>query len=100
MAEYATYNLPDHTSGDTMKLKQFAFSAHPSGTLTKVELITNRGNKLSSTESEITITDGANWSFEIAEQVIAWTPGLYKFEIRTWWGAKNRCYIKGNWTIL
>jgi hypothetical protein len=82
MADYGTYNFPDHLSGTTMNEKIFTFSAHPSGILIKVELETSRGESLKSGVG-ITITDAVNWEFKINTQGIGWSKGDRTYGIVT-----------------
>ena len=102
MAEYwETHNFKSHRSGDTFKGKSFTFSAHPASDINKVELITHAGQKLSSDDGGITITDVAAWAFTIEKQIISWPPMTYKYDlVITMANGDVRTYIKGSWQIV
>lgn len=100
MADYGTYNFADHLSGATMNEKTFTFSAHPSGTLSRVELKTSRGETLKS-GAGITITDAANWVFKIDVQVISWGRGNRTHGITTTSShGVVKTFIRGTMNIL
>lgn len=100
MADFVTPTFRDHVSGTDYNGKTFTFSAHPSGTLTDVEFITDRGTLLREGEG-MTITDAVGWIFGIDSQTIEWSPGVLKFRIRTTssHGVKKD-FMRGTWNIL
>lgn len=105
MAERAEITINEHKAGMTWNGFVMTFTAHPAGTLTKVELITKTDYKLSSAvATEITIDDAVNWIVTFERQIIDWSPGIYEFEIDYTYtvGAETikKSYHYGNWSII
>jgi hypothetical protein len=103
MAEYyQTLTLKKQKSGDTVLKKEISFSAHTASPIAFVELHTKYEDcNLDSDGNGITITDAANWTFEIDKQIIDWTPRTYYFEITiTTVAGDVRTYMNGNWEIV
>jgi hypothetical protein len=103
-----TYNFPDHVLGDTFQGVTFNVVVTPIainligavivGTFT---MSTNKNivHTLSTTDSQITISDATN--FVISEQVLSWPKGIYDYRIKiTLATGKVKTYIEGTWEII
>lgn len=111
MAAFATYDFPDHKSGDTFPGVIFSMADGDGAPIpldgVQIDLhLFPDGEVALSTESEGGITVLSDSSedegrFMIDEQIIDWNPRTYKYEVVfTFLSGKVRTYIQGHWTIL
>jgi hypothetical protein len=98
-----TYNLPDHKKGDTFNGQQFHIQVNGSDyNITSATIVLDTGGQeLSTTNNEITITNGVQGRFKINEQIIDWPIGRYKYEIIiTTISGRVKTWIEGLWKII
>ena len=105
---YSTYHFPIHKSGDTFLGLKFTLKNASGNAISligvTIELVTSQPvirSLTSLNDAGITITDAVNGEFEINEQIISWTSGIYDYEIIfTFDGGRKRTYIVGTWQII
>ena len=105
------YNFPNHTKGGTYDGTSFTITVNGSplvitGATIKMSMKLDKtsatvAKTLSTTDNSIKITDGANGTFEVPEQVIDVAAGVYYYDIQiTLLDGTVKTYIDGQWKIL
>lgn len=104
----ADTNLTTHYKGDTFNGTEFTIlvnNAAPDNALASV-ILTVRPELRSSTKHQLssgngmTITDAANWVFQIDPQIINWSAANYYYDIQCTDSEGNvKTYVKGRWEI-
>lgn len=110
MATYKeTYDFNDHIKGDTWGGLQITIQVNSAplniaGATIKAEFVHKTCNKkyeLSTTNGDITITNGAGGVFQFDPAVINWAAGQYTYDIEfTLAGGSVKTYIGGTWNIV
>ena len=104
MASYARiFTLPPAEKDDTWAGQEFVLYVNgvvKSLAGTSIVLTLDTGDTLTSAAGEITVTDAANGVFRIKSQVITFSAGVHKYEIKfNFADGSVKTYIKGHWTI-
>ena len=104
MASYARiFTLPPAEKDDTWVGQEFVLYVNDAVkdlTSATIELTLDSGDTLTTTDGDITITDASNGEFKIDSQVITFSAGVHKYEIKfTFSDGEVKTYIKGHWTI-
>ncbi len=103
-----TYNIPSHYRGDTFPGVQFSLVEDDvTVDLTGATILAGfrsaagEEHSMSSPSSGITITVAAGGLFTIDEQVIAWEPGVYEYDIQITLGSGDiKTSIAGTFEVL
>lgn len=102
----ATYNFPDHISGDTFYGVTFVLT-NSGGPIDltdcdiyfKIQRFPAK-DLLSTDNGGIAITDATNGKFEVAEQIISWKPYMYHYKIYVVFPSGDVVtYLQGTWRI-
>ena len=104
MASYARiFTLPPAEKDDTWVGQEFILYVNgiiKDLTGAAIVLTLDTGDTLTLADGEITITDATAGKFRIGSQVITFTAGVHKYEIKfTFSDGEVKTYIKGHWTI-